>query len=282
MKKEIRNEIHDEERAFFGFNDTSFYEISIKGPLDGESSFKECQNIEVYDSLFELRYPFWHDNGLLINNSSFLETSRAALWYSDHVTLNSVKMNAVKAIRECHNIVIDSSDITSEEFGWKSSNILVNDSHIAGFYAFFESHDVKLNNVTFEGKYSFQYMTNLEINNSVLKTKDAFWHTKNAIIRNSTIIGEYLAWHAENITFINCLIQGTQPICYAKNITFIDCVFERCDLSFEYSIINGNIIGNIDSIKNPLGGHLVMSNQPTLIIDDNDRSEGQFVLEIKK
>ena len=281
VRKIIENITDDTERAFYHTSYMDFHHITIAGPADGESAFKECNNIAVYDSSFSLRYPFWHNTNITLNNCVMADTCRAAFWYDDGLTLNNVKSEGVKAIRECQNIIIKDCDLTSEEFCWRSNNIEVKNSKITGFYAFFECKNVKIENILFKGKYSFQYIENMEIINSTLDTKDAFWHTKNVTVRNSTIIGEYLAWYSENLTLINCHIKGTQPLCYCKNLRIIDCTFEDCDLSFEYSEVNGNIIGDIDSIKNPLSGQLVMEKEPTLIVDENDRSKGQFELIIK-
>ena len=51
--------------------------------------------------LFHLRYPFWHDHDLTIRNSEMTELCRAALWYSDNITITDTKMHGIKALREC-------------------------------------------------------------------------------------------------------------------------------------------------------------------------------------
>ena len=48
----------------------------------------------------------------------------------------------------------------------------------------------------------------------------------------------------------------------------INCETEGCDLSFEYSDVSGNIIGNIVSIKNPLSGELEVGSVDEIIKDD--------------
>ena len=280
-RKLIQNIIDDTERAFYASKETDFFNITIAGPLDGESAFKESSDIEVNDSHFELRYPFWHNTKTKITNCDFIETCRAGFWYDDGLEIDRISYNGVKAIRECKNIKIKDSTFNSEEFGWRSSDIEVENTEIVGFYAFFECKNIKINNLKFKGKYSFQYVENMIIDDSSLDTKDAFWHTKNVVVRNSNIIGEYLGWYSENLTLINCHIKGTQPLCYCKNLNIVDCTFEDCDLSFEYSEINGNIKGGITSIKNPLKGHLTIEKKCEMIIDENDRSNGQFSLDIK-
>ena len=277
----IKNVTNDQERAYYASHDVDFENVTIAGPTDGESAFKESQNISVINSKFELRYPFWHNANTVLRDSTMSNTCRAAFWYCDGLEIINVTSDGVKAIRECKNITMTASNFNSEECFWRCENIKVDNSKITGFYAFFESKNIKINNLIFKGKYSFQYVENMEIDNSNLDTKDAFWHTKNVVVKNSTIIGEYLGWYSENLTLINCHIKGTQPFCYCKNLRIVDCTFEDCDLSFEYSEVNGNIIGDIISIKNPLKGEIVMSHKPNMIIDENDRSNGAFKLIIK-
>lgn len=276
--KKVENIKIDVERAFYGSKETQFENISIDGPADGESAFKECSNISVINSYFNLRYPFWHNNSVVISNSTMTDLCRAALWYDENVTINNVKSDGIKALRECKNVSMVNSVFNSEEIFWKVNNISVKSSTIVGPYAFLMSSNIEVSNLTFKGKYSFQYTKNVHIVDSVLDTKDAFWHADNVLIENCVVKGEYLAWYSNNVTFKNCRISGTQPLCYAKGLKIIDCTFENCDLCFEYSEVEGNIIGDVVSIKNPTSGKLVISGETEYIKDENDRSEGNFTL----
>ena len=83
----IQNQTFDAERALYGSNDILVKDCSFDGPADGESAFKECQNVQVEHNFFNLRYPFWHDHGLSIRDSEMTELCRASLWYSDHITI---------------------------------------------------------------------------------------------------------------------------------------------------------------------------------------------------
>lgn len=67
--KIIENQRFDEERALYGSNQLLVKNCSFDGPADGESAFKECSHIEAEHCFFNLRYPFWHDNGLTIRHS---------------------------------------------------------------------------------------------------------------------------------------------------------------------------------------------------------------------
>lgn len=266
--KVIKDLVLDEERALYNIIDTKIINIKFEGPSDGESALKECSNIEIENCYFNLRYPLWHVDGFKMVSSESTQNARAAIWYCKNIDINNSKLNGIKALRECENILINNSSIESFEFGWKSNNITMNNSSIMGEYLFFDSKDIKLNNVQLKGKYSFQYVTNLEINNSNLDTKDAFWHSNNVVVRDSVLNGEYLGWYSNNLTLINCKIIGTQPLCYCKDLRLIDCTMEKCDLSFENSEVNGNVIGYVESIKNPLKGTLVVDSIGEFINDD--------------
>lgn len=280
--KLINNVTRDEERAFYGSRDTHFDCVTISGPQDGESAFKECHNILITNSNLFLRYPCWHDTDTKLINCVLNEFSRAGFWYDDNISFENVNCHGVKALRESKNITINNSKFISPEFAWRCHQIKLNNSEVESEYAFFESENIEINNMTFKGKYSFQYVKNLVIKHSYLDTKDAFWHAEHVVITDSVVKGEYLAWYANDITFINCRIIGTQPICYAKNVKFKDCTFEKADFAFEYSEVNGNILGTMISIKNPLSGVIEIDKIPTMIIDEFDRSNGKFKIVEKK
>jgi len=276
--KKIENQIRDDERAFYHSQDTEFEDIKIDGPADGESAFKECSKINVNKSFFNLRYPFWHNSELWVKNSEMTDLCRAAFWYDSKIMCENVKSNGIKAFRECKDVSLDKCVFNSEEIFWNVRKLSVIDSEIQGVYAFFQCTDVLISNIRFKGKYSFQYAKNVAIKNSNLDTKDAFWHSKNVVVENCTIKGEYLGWYSNNLTLKNCKIIGTQPLCYCCGLKLIDCIFENCDLAFEYSDVKGNIVGDIDSIKNPLKGKLAITGKTEFIQDENDRSKGKFTL----
>ena len=266
--REIKNIVLDEERALYNIKDTVLDNITFDGPADGESALKECDNIIAKNCYFNLRYPLWHVNKFELDNCEMTVNCRAAIWYCENAIINNSKLNGIKALRECNNINIKNSSIESFEFGWKTNNINIDNCSLIGEYLFFDSNNLKINKFNLKGKYSFQYVHDLIIENSNLDTKDAFWHAKNVTVKNSVIKGEYLGWYSENLTLINCKIIGTQPLCYCKNLKLIDCETEGCDLSFENSEVNGNIVGYVESIKNPLSGSIVVEKVGNIIFDD--------------
>lgn len=264
----ISGQTFDEERALYGQDGIVVNNCRFDGPADGESAFKEGKNIEVSNSFFNLRYPFWHDDNLTIKDSEMTDKCRAALWYTNNATITGTKMHGIKALRECSDIRISDCDIISPEFGWSVNGIEMKDTSAEGEYFMMRSDRLKFENVTLNGKYSFQYITDSVFENCNFNTKDAFWHAKNVVVRNSVINGEYLAWYCENVTFENCTISGTQPLCYCKNLKLINCKMEGADLAFEKSVVEADITTPMISIKNPLSGTINVPGVDEIIMDD--------------
>lgn len=264
----IENQTFDEERALYGSRNLTVKNCSFDGPADGESAFKECENISAENCFFNLRYPFWHDTKLRIDDSEMTELCRAALWYSNDIQINNTKMHSIKALRECSNIKMDGCDIISPEFGWSSKNVVMNNCTAQSEYFMLRAENIKFENIHFNGKYSFQYIENASFDNCNFDTKDAFWHAKNVVVKNSIIKGEYLAWYCENVTFENCKIVGMQPLCYCKGLKLIHCEMIDADLCFEKSEVEAEITSPVISIKNPYSGRIEAPHIDEIIIDD--------------
>lgn len=274
----IQNQTFDEERALYGNSDILVKDCSFDGPADGESAFKECKDVQVAHSFFNLRYPFWHDQGVTIRDSEMTELCRAALWYSDDIIIENTKLHGIKALRECSNVKMRGCDVISPEFGWSVHNIEMEECDAESEYFMMRSANLHFQNVRMRGKYSFQYIENSIFENCVFDTKDAFWHAKNVTVRNSIVKGEYLAWYCENVTFENCKIIGTQPLCYCKGLKLINCEMIDCDLAFERSEVEATITTPVLSIKNPLSGRIVVPAVGEIIRDIPD-AEGEVVMQ---
>lgn len=254
-------------------------DCSFDGPADGESAFKECRDVQVERSFFNLRYPFWHDHGLSIRNCEMTELCRAALWYSDHVTIENSKLYGIKALRECRNIAVRGCSIISPEFGWSTQDVRMEDCDVESEYFMMRSAGLQFYDVRMKGKYSFQYIEDAIFENCIFDTKDAFWHAKNITVRNSVIKGEYLGWYSEDVTFENCRITGTQPLCYCRGLKLKNCEMEGCDLAFERSIVEADITTPVVSIKNPLSGSRITVPAAGEIVRDIE--EGTGIVQVK-
>ena len=274
----IRNQTFDEERALYGTQNIIVENCKFDGPADGESAFKECSDIAVNNCFFNLRYPFWHDEGLKILGSEMTELCRAALWYSHNIEITDTKLHGIKALRECGGVKMTDCDIISPEFGWSVNGLEMTRCTAESEYFMMRSGNLKFSNVEFRGKYSFQYIENSLFEDCVFDTKDAFWHAKNVTVRNCAVKGEYLAWYCENVTFENCKISGTQPLCYCKGLRLINCEMTDADLCFEKSEVEATITTPVISVKNPLSGHIYLPEAGEIVRDDPD-SRGEVVVQ---
>lgn len=268
--KEYKNLQFDEERALYGSDGIVVENCRFDGPADGESALKEGRNITVNNSYFNLRYPFWHDTNLKITGSEMTPLCRAALWYSEDITITDSQLHGIKALRECTNVTMKNCDVVSQEFGWSVRGITMQNCTNESEYFMMRSDHLHFDHVTLKGKYSFQYITDSVFTNCNFDTKDAFWHARNVVVKDSVIKGEYLAWYCENVTFENCTIIGTQPLCYCKGLKLINCTMLDTDLAFERSEVEATLNAPILSIKNPRQGTITVPSVGEIIMDDPD------------
>ena len=274
----MEHKTFDEERALYGVRQVLVKDCAFDGPADGESAFKECREVEVDRCFFNLRYPFWHDEGVVIRRSEMTELCRAALWYSHGVTLEDTKLHGIKALRECGDVTMRRCHVVSPEFGWSVQGIRMEDCQAESEYFMLRSTGLAFDHVELKGKYSFQYIQDSVFDNCRFDTKDAFWHAKNVVVRNSVLKGEYLAWYSEHLTLENCTIIGTQPLCYCKGLKLIHCKMVDTDLAFERSEVEATLTAPVVSIKNPLKGRITVP-QVGEIIRDLEEAKGEVVVE---
>ena len=140
-----------------------------------------------------------------------------------------------------------------------------------GAYFALNSENIVCENFRLTGGYCFDGVKNLVIRNAEINTKDAFWNSKNVTVYDSYISGEYLGWNAENLTLVNCTIESLQGMCYIKNLKLVNCKLVNTTLAFEYSTVDADICGGVDSVLNPSGGIIRAGRIGELIIEP-DRS----------
>lgn len=275
----IENQRFDQERALYGSQGITVRRCAFDGPVDGESAFKECRDITAEDCFFNLRYPFWHVRGLNLRRSELTELCRAALWYSNHITVEDTKLHGIKAFRECGQVSLTNCDIISPEFGWSTKDVELDHCTVESEYFFMRGENLHFSDVQFKGKYSFQYVKGGTFDRCTFDTKDAFWHSENVTVTDSVIKGEYLAWYSENLTLVRCKIIGTQPLCYCKGLRLIDCEMVDTDLAFEKSEVEVAVTTSIVSVKNPRAGIIAALAVGEIIMDD---PEAQGVIHVEK
>ena len=265
--RRISGATYDEERALYHLCDTEVESCVFAGPADGESAFKEARDVTVRRCSFSLRYPFWHTRRFLIEECRLDALTRAPLWYAEDGTFVNCDIDGVKCFRECRGVSFENCRIVSPEFGWRCDEFSLIDCDITSEYFLFGSRRGEIRNLRLGGKYSFQYTEDLTVEDCELNTKDAFWHAKNVTVRNSLVKGEYLGWYSEGLTLINCHIVGTQPLCYCKDLRLINCTMEGTDLSFENSVVEADVKGEILSVKSPIAGKIVADKIGEIILE---------------
>lgn len=264
----IENETLDDERALYGRHGIRVVGTSFAGAADGESALKECSDVVVEDSFFDLRYPMWHDHGLTVRDSELTENARAAIWYSDHIDIAGSRLHGIKVLRECHDVALHGCDLVSKESGWNLDRVSLDGCTVESEYFMMGTSHISARDCTFRGKYYFQYISNSEFDHIDIETKDAFWHAKNVTVRDSVVSSEYLGWYSDGLTLVSCRIFGSQPLCYCTNLTLVDCEMVDGDLAFEKSQVEATLTVPIPSIKNPASGRIEVPSVGELVMDD--------------
>jgi hypothetical protein len=181
--------------------------------------------------------------------------ARAGVWYTEHVTVEDTAVEAPKNFRRCRELVLKNVSFpNAAETLWHCDGVQMDQVVAKGDYFALNSQNMVISNLTLYGNYSFDGGKNVEIRNSRLLSKDAFWNSENITVYDSFISGEYLGWNAKNLTLINCTIESLQGMCYIDNLVMKNCKLINTTLAFEYSTVDAQIVGKIDSVLNPTSG----------------------------
>ena len=240
------------ERALFHAKD-----LSIKDAIfdDGESPLKESQNIELLGCMFKWKYPLWYCKHIVAKDCKWFDMARAGVWYTDDLYVENAMIEAPKNFRRCKDIVLKNVDFFhAEETLWNCNHVKLMNVTAKGDYFAMNSNDMYISDFKLDGNYSFDGCKNVELHNATLLSKDAFWNSENITVYDSFISGEYLGWNAKNLTLINCTIESLQGMCYIDNLVMKNCKLLNTTLAFEYSTVEAEIAGGIDSVMNPTSG----------------------------
>lgn len=264
--KIIENQEFEGERPLF--NSTNLKLKNVKFNF-GESPLKESKNLLLENVTFTYKYPLWYSNNVVVKNSVFKDVARSGVWYTHNITFENCAIEIEKTLRRSSNINLKNVTFSNgKETLWTCKNINIENVTINGDYFGMNSSNIVANKLIINGNYCFDGAKNIYIKNSILNSKDAFWNTKNVVIENSTIIGEYIGWNSKNVKLINCNVESNQGFCYMKNLSLVNCNFKNVTLAFEFSIVKGNILTSIDSIKNPIKIKLYCKKVDELILED--------------
>ena len=265
MKTEITG-MYNEERALFMAHDilVSNSEFDV-----GESPLKHSRDVEVSGVTFKGKYPLWYSNNITVHDTVFEAGARAAIWYTNGLYMHDTKYHAVKSMRRCSGIKLENVEFTdAHEMLWTCKDISLKNIRVTGGdYLCMNSSDVTVEGLELKGNYSFDGCSGIKINNSKIIGRDAFWNCENVTVENCVISGEYIGWNSKNLTFIDCELESLQGFCYIDGLVMKNCSFKNTTLAFEYSSVDIDINGGIDSIINPIGGIIRTSSIGELILD---------------
>lgn len=265
--KEIKQKKLSGERALFGEQKLRIYDSIF---AEGESPLKECENIEVYNSIFAWKYPLWYSNHVQVRDCTWYETARAGVWYTNHVSVEDTLIEAPKNFRRCEDVVLRNVTMPrAEETLWHCNHVGMEHVTASGDYFAMNSSNLSLEHFTLSGNYSFDGAKNVEIHHAHMISRDAFWNAENVTVYDSFISGEYLGWNAKNLTLVNCTVESLQGFCYIDHLVMKNCKLINTTLAFEYSTVDVQISGRIDSVMNPSSGTIRADEIDELILEQD-------------
>lgn len=263
--KKIGQERLTGERALFAARDCEIEETIFD---DGESPLKESRNISLRACMFKWKYPLWYAKEIDVRDSTWFDMARAGVWYSERVRVTDCAIEAPKNFRRCHDLTLRHvSFANAAETLWKCDGVTLSDVTAKGDYFAMNSRNMTADNLTLYGNYSFDGCRNLTVRNSRLLSKDAFWNCEDVRAENCFISGEYLGWNTKRLTLIDCTIESLQGLCYVEDLVLRNCRLLNTTLAFEYSTVDAEIVGRVDSVKNPTSGRIVADEIGELILE---------------
>jgi len=265
MENVISNQTLTGERALFQAKD-----LEVRNCIfaDGESPLKESKNIDLFHCSFRWKYPLWYAENVFVKDSDWHEMGRAGVWYTNHTVIEDCLVEAPKNFRRCNHLKLHHVSLpNASETLWHCSNVELSSCDAKGDYFAMNCSDITVDGLKLDGNYPFDGCKNVVVRNSTLISKDAFWNCENVTVYDTYISGEYLAWNSKNVTLINCTIESLQGLCYIENLKLVNCNCKDTNYAFEYSTVEAQITGSIESVLNPSAGSIVADKINTLILD---------------
>ena len=261
----ITREILTGERALFRGRDLVIRECIFE---DGESPLKESENIDISASLFRWKYPIWYSRNVKVRECSFFEMARAGIWYTDDASFTDCMFEAPKAFRRCRGLTLKNVSFSNAaETLWSCDGVVLENVSARGDYFCMNTDNVRAKNLKLFGNYCFDGSRNVVVEDSQLLSKDSFWNTENVVVRNTFITGEYLGWNSKGLTLEDCTIESLQGLCYIDGLVMRNCRLINTTLAFEYSTVDADICGKVDSVLNPRSGIIRADHIDELIIE---------------
>ena len=264
-KTSIQGQYLTGERASFALADAHITQSMF---AKGESPLKHGRGLNIDHTIFEWKYPLWYSQDVTLEDSALLDTARSGPWYVDTATLKRVLIAAPKTFRYSKHLTLEDVDIPdASETLWWCDDVTLSRVSVRGDYFGMNSSHIKANDLKITGNYAFDSGHDIEITNSKLLSKDALWNCHDVVVRDSILIGEYLGWNSRNLTFIDCIIESLQGLCFIENLVMRNCRLLNTTLAFEYSTVDAELIGGIDSIINPTSARITADSIGDVTLD---------------
>ena len=265
MRSQVDHQYLTGERALFFGQDLDIVDTIF---ADGESPLKHASGINLDRVSFQWKYPLWYTRDIQARQTTLLETARSGIWYADGVSFTDSLIGAPKTFRRSRRIRLANTDLPqATETLWGCADIELTDVTATGDYFAINSQGIKADHLRLSGNYAFDGASDIEIDNAILLSKDAFWNCHNVVVRHSILVGEYLGWNSTDVTFEDCTIESLQGLCYIDNLVMRRCRLLNTTLAFEYSQVDAQIDGPVDSIINPAGGVIRCASVGQLTLD---------------
>lgn len=274
--REIDQAFYTGERPLFGEK-----ELRVRDTIftDGESPLKECSHIELLGCMFKWKYPLWYSHDIHAKDCTWFEMARAGVWYTDHIEVEDCRIEAPKNFRRCQDVTLRQVSFSNAaETLWQCRDVTLEQVVAKGDYFAMNCENMTVKDLTLYGNYSFDGARNVEIRNAKLLSKDSFWNSENVTVYDSFISGEYLGWNARNLTLVNCTVESLQGMCYIDNLVMKNCKLLNTTLAFEYSTVEADITGRIDSVMNPSGGRISAESIGELILEKDKIDPSKTVI----
>lgn len=271
--KEIRQAFFVGERSLFKGENLRIYDTIF---ANGESPLKESHDIELYGSMFKWKYPLWYSKNITLKDCTLFDMARAGIWYVENISITDSIIEAPKNFRRAKGVLLKNVSLpNAAETLWQCDGIEMEHVMAKGDYFAMNSQNMVIRDFSLVGNYSFDGVKNVEIHHSKLLSKDAFWNSENVTVYDSFISGEYLGWNSKNLTLVNCTVESLQGMCYIDNLVMKNCRLLNTTLAFEYSTVEAEITGKIDSILNPTSGVIQADSIDELIIEKDKVDPGK-------
>ena len=253
------------ERALFGARDLTLTDCIFE---DGESPLKESAGLTLRGCSFRWKYPLWYGRDISLRDCVLTDAARAGIWYTENISLTDTVIEAPKTFRRCDGIDLEDVVLSdAQETLWSCKNVRLTRVAAKGDYFAMNARDMEISDFTLTGNYGFDGAKNVVIRGAKMLTKDAFWNSENVTVYDSLLSGEYLGWNAKNLTLINCTVESLQGLCYVENLVMKNCKLIDTTLAFEYSSVHAEIVGRVDSVKNPSSGYICADEFGEIIVE---------------